>query len=101
MLMRPDGRLTRQGRLARTFMFFALVVTGVIVGSQAFAEGLTAPKPIDTYTAQSGETLWGIASTLAGPGQSTRDVVDEIIVLNDLDGASIRAGEQILIPVAP
>jgi hypothetical protein len=101
MLMRPDGRLTRQGRLTRTFLFFAIVIMGVVMGSQAFAEGSTPPVPTDTYTVASGETLWGIASGFTGPGENTRDVVNEIIALNHLDGANIQAGEQILIPVAP
>lgn len=99
--MRPDGRLTRQGRLARTFLFLSLVIAGVVVGSQAFAEGFEVQGPTDTYTVQSGETLWGIARALAGPEQGTREIVDEILVLNDFESASLHAGEQILIPVSP
>ncbi|MCJ7826626.1 MAG: LysM peptidoglycan-binding domain-containing protein [Demequinaceae bacterium] len=100
MLMRPDGGLTRQGRLARTFLFLALVVTGLVVGSQAVAAGEEEPQQTDTYTVSPGETLWGIATTLRGPGEDTRDIIEEIIALNGLERASISAGEQILIPVS-
>jgi LysM repeat protein len=101
MLMRPDGRLTRQGRLVRTFLFLTLAMMGVVVGSQAFADGPTPLVPTDTYTVSAGETLWGIAGGLVGPGESTRDIVDEIIALNDLESATIFAGDQLRIPVAP
>ncbi|MBN2176184.1 MAG: LysM peptidoglycan-binding domain-containing protein [Demequinaceae bacterium] len=100
MLMRPDGRLTRQGRLARTFLFVSLVVAGVVLGSQAVAVGDAGPEPTDTYSVSPGETLWEIATALRGPGEDTRDIIDEIISLNGLEGAGVRAGQQILIPVS-
>jgi LysM repeat protein len=101
MLVRPDGRLSRQGRLLRTFVFVALVVSAIVVGSKASADGPEVPMPSDTHTVASGETLWGIASTLTGPGESTRSVVNEILELNEMDSATIYAGDQILVPVAP
>jgi hypothetical protein len=110
MLMRPDGRLTRQGRLVRTFAFLVLVVAGVLLGSRAFAAGDGgypadggASGPItlgaDTHTISPGETLWGIAESLNQEGRDTRDLVEEIMELNGLDSARIIAGEQILVPL--
>ncbi len=110
MLMRPDGRLTRQGRLVRTFAFFGLVVGGVFLGSRAFAAGEpdlsptgSGGEPIvlnaDTYTVSGGETLWGIAESLKGEAEDTRDVVEEIMELNGMDDARIVAGEQIFVPL--
>jgi hypothetical protein len=111
MLMRPDGRLTRQGRLVRTFAFLGLVVTGVFLGSRAFAVGEGGLSPTtsegdivvlgaDTYTVARGETLWGIAESLKGEGEDIRDVVEEIKELNGMDDSRIVAGEQILVPLA-
>jgi hypothetical protein len=101
MLVRPDGSLSQQGRLLRTFLFVALVISAVVVGSKAVADGPDVPTPSDTYTVAAGETLWGIAFSLAGPGESTRSVVNQILELNDMQSATIDAGDQILVPVAP
>jgi hypothetical protein len=100
MLMRPDGKLTQQGRLARTFLFLSLVVAGVVFGSQAVAAGEESPRLADTYIVAPGETLWEIATDLRGPGEDTRDIIDEIISLNGFENAGLRAGEQILLPVS-
>ncbi len=101
MLVRPDGRLSQQGRLLRTFLFVAVVIAAVVVGSKASADGPDVAPPVDTHTVASGETLWGIASTLAGPDESTRSVVNRILALNDMQSATIYAGDQIFVPVAP
>ena len=111
MLMTPDGRLTRQGRLVRTFTFVALVVAGVVVGSRAFAVGGEelgqagrGEDPlvlqVDTYTVSPNETLWEIATSLRGEGEDTRDIVKEIMVLNGMDSVRLDAGQQILVPLS-
>jgi len=51
-----------------------------------------------THTVAEGETLWAIASGLAAPGEDVRDVVAELVDLNGLAGAQLRAGQQILLP---
>jgi len=38
------------------------------------------------------------ASGLAAPGEDVRDVVAELVDLNGLAGAQLRAGQQILLP---
>jgi len=101
MLMRPDGRLTQQGRLMRTFLFLTLLVGAVVVGSQAVATAAGTPPLADTHTVVSGETLWSIAQSVAAPGESTTDVIDEIIALNGMGTARVYAGDQILVPIAP
>jgi LysM repeat protein len=99
MIVRPDGRLTRQGRLLRTSLVCFIVVIGVVVGSRASADGPSVPAPADTYTVASGETLWEIASTLVSPGESTQSVVNRILQLNHMDSATIHPGDQILVPI--
>lgn len=111
MLMTPDGRLTRQGRLVRTFAFLALVVAGVVLGSGAFAAGGgefgqdgkgddPSVLQVDTYTVSPNETLWEIATSLRGEGEDTRDIVKEIMVLNGMDSAHLDAGQQIFVPLS-
>jgi hypothetical protein len=41
---------------------------------------------------------WQYASQIAGPGDDVRDIVAELIELNELDGASLRVGQTIVIP---
>lgn len=112
MLMRPDGRLTRQGRLVRTFAFLVLVGAGTILGSRAFAvnDGRIGQVDLgedslvlsaDTYTVSPGETLWTIATSLRGEGEDTREIVATIMDLNGMDNARLDSGEQILIPLSP
>ncbi|MFC8733325.1 LysM peptidoglycan-binding domain-containing protein [Luteimicrobium sp. NPDC057192] len=52
------------------------------------------------HVVQPGETLWALASSVASSREDLRDVVVEIERLNNLDGAGLRAGEQLLLPVA-
>jgi hypothetical protein len=100
MFVRPDGRLSRQGRLLRTFSVVAIVSMAIVLGSRASADGPSAPAPTDTYTVASGETLWEIASALSTPGESTQSVVNDILELNHMDSATIHPGDQILLPIA-
>jgi hypothetical protein len=91
-------RLTRRGRAAVFLLALGLGLAGML-GNQVASAGTAAPGvPVETYTVQSGETLWDIAVTLAGPGEDVRDVVDRLVALNDLPGAGLVAGQQILLP---
>lgn len=106
MMVRPEGGLTQQARLLRTFVILASVALVLAVGSRAVAAGpvgfsSASPATVDTYAVDQGDTLWGIASSLAGPEDSTRALVDEILALNGMEEATLHVGEVILVPVAP
>lgn len=91
-------RLTRRGRVTVFVLALGLGLAGML-GNQVANAGTAAPGvPVETHTVQSGETLWDIAVTLAGPGEDVRDVVDHLVALNDLPGAGLAAGQQILLP---
>ena len=93
-------RLTRRGRLTVFLLALGLGLAGML-GNQVANAGTAAPGvPVDTYTVRAGETLWDIAVGLAGTGDDVRDVVDHLIALNDLPGAGLTAGQQILLPAA-
>ncbi len=92
-------RLTRRGRVVVFVLAMGLGLAGMLGNQVANAGTPTPAVPVDTYTVRAGETLWNIALRLAGPGDDVRDVVDAVIALNDLPGAGLAAGQQILLPV--
>lgn len=91
-------RLTRRGRVVVFVLALAFGLAGML-GNQVANAGPPAPAvPVQTYTVRAGETLWQIAGGLAAPGEDVRDLVDELVALNDLEGSGITAGQQILLP---
>ncbi|HMO11885.1 MAG TPA: LysM peptidoglycan-binding domain-containing protein [Actinotalea sp.] len=96
----PQLRLTGRGRVV--LVVAALVLAGVWTGLGPGAHaGSGAPGiEVTAVTVATGQTLWQIARSVAAPGQDVRDVVDELVVLNGLDGVALQAGQQLLVPVA-
>lgn len=91
-------RLTRRGRVLLFLLAFG-VALGAALGNQAASAGTPGVAvPVETYTVRSGETMWSIAADLAAPGEDVRDVVDRLLDLNDLAGAGLVAGQQLLLP---
>ena len=94
-------RLTRRGRLVLLVLSVLLLLAGVSVGrtgSQAATATETGPS-LQQTTVQPGETLWSVAQRIA-PRNDPRDVVDQIRRINHLHSSSLRAGQQLLLPVA-
>lgn len=52
-----------------------------------------------TYIVRPGDTLWGYASQVTPRGGDIRQTVSELIELNDLETASLTAGQSIVVPV--
>jgi len=50
-------------------------------------------------TVESGQSLWQLAETIA-PNADPRDVVADIVLLNQLDGGVVHPGERLAIPAA-
>jgi hypothetical protein len=93
-------RLTRRGRLAVVAVLAVLLFAAFSLG-RVGAEGSTsaaAAPQLQIATVMPGETLWAVAKRIA-PGQDPRPVVARIQQLNDLPGAGIRAGQQLVLPV--
>ena len=95
----PALTLTVRGRRLLRTGAAVLAVLAVLIGGRAVAGAPTAPVPVDTYTVSTGETLWEIAAAYTAPHHDVRDTVGALIELNGLDGAALRAGEQILVPL--
>jgi hypothetical protein len=75
-----------------------LVAVGVLLaGGQALAARPSKAQPVRYHVVMPGETLWGVAGEIA-PAADPRDVVAQIIELNSLDGAGVRAGTRLALP---
>jgi nucleoid-associated protein YgaU len=96
------SRLTPRGRLVVALLWV------VLAGAAAFAflrpgTGFTDVGQVETTTVvvEAGDTMWALARTVDS-GADPRSVVDAIVELNGLrSGADIRAGDVLIVPVAP
>ncbi|UXM93235.1 LysM peptidoglycan-binding domain-containing protein [Paenarthrobacter sp. JL.01a] len=98
-------RLTRRGRM----VFFGIPAMLLVAALLSLAGVITSPaKASDSQvqlqppvavsvTVQPGQSLWGIAGA-AAPERDPREVIAEIIQLNDLRGGRILPGQQLFVP---
>jgi len=98
-------RLTRRGR----FVFFGaplillaallLSFSGFLTAPAKAAESASelSPTPTVSVTVQPGESLWAIAGAVA-PERDPRDVVADIVQLNNLDAARVMPGQELFVP---
>lgn len=97
-------RLTRRGRvvfglLATVAVAALLAFVAAFAASPALALTQDADGPKFSYVvAQPGDSLWSIASSL-DPEADPRDVVAEIVRLNQLSSSGIDAGQAIAVPL--
>ena len=93
-------RLTRRGRVvvvvAALLVAFAIGVFVTAAGSVATQRPGT-PEPTRIVQVHSGDTLWGIASELAGDGE-VRPMMEQIERLNALDSSVLQAGQRLVVP---
>ncbi len=104
MLVRTDGRLSREGRLLRTLVGLAVLAGTLVLAPRAFASGIEASgfedvEPTRPYVVAEGDTLWEIAG-IADPGAPRDVTVAHIMSLNHMSSSALRPGEQILVPVS-
>ena len=99
----PPLRITRRGRAVLTaavsIPLAALALVLALNGGMATAvPGLGAQAGhFQQVTVQSGQSLWQLAETLA-PAADPRDVIADIVHLNQLPGADVHAGQKLAIP---
>jgi LysM repeat protein len=95
--------LTRRGRALAVLVFAAVLLGAFSLGRTASqAAAPTSPvltTTVEQTTVEPGDSLWSVAQRVA-PDNDPREVVEQIRRLNDLPSAHIRAGQQLLLPVA-
>lgn len=101
----PQLRLTMRGRRVLATVLMIPVGLGIgagvvqipaaIAGDDAAVSG--PREQFQTRTVMAGETLWSIANDITD-GRDARDVVDDLIQLNNLATASLQAGQQLALP---
>jgi len=94
-------RLTRRGRLVVTSFFLAAIAVLMIafggLATGTFDRG--GPTPVRIVEVHAGDTLYGLAGTVAKPGQVS-EMVERIQQLNSLSTPVLQVGQKIAIPVA-
>lgn len=98
-------RLTRRGRIvffgvpAMLLVAALLSLAGFLNSPAKAADSAAQLQPTSTtsVTVQTGQSLWGIAG-VAAPSRDPRDVVAEIIQLNNLQDGRIVPGQQLFVP---
>jgi LysM repeat protein len=95
-------RITARGRavLAAAVALPIILVLGFFAmfsGGSAVATGSTAGAEFDYLTVKAGQSLWVIAETLA-PEADPRDVIAEIMSLNQLSESAVQPGQRIAVP---
>ena len=96
---RGDLRLTRRGRLVLLLLVLTVLMGAVVAlsGYSAASDARGPAQPTRTVVVQEGDTLWGIAARLAGPGE-VREVVHELQELNALPTPELVEGQRIAVP---
>lgn len=100
----PRLRLTHRGR-----MVFGALATVLVAGLLAGVAALSAPQALasDSHAGgqqfhyavmQPGESLWSLATELDSAADP-RDLVAEIVQLNQLSGSDVQAGQPLAVPL--
>ncbi len=74
-------------------VFFLLLTSGAGAGNEV--------RPTTVHLVVSGDTLWSIAAHRTPPGEDVRTTVFEIKRMNRLEGSTIHAGQQLVVPLEP
>jgi LysM repeat protein len=98
---RPRLHLTKRGRVVLT----ALVALPLVIAATAFAlnggvaaaTGQSSSQSLQYTTVVPGESLWQLAQSIA-PTADPREVVSDIVRLNQLTSADVEAGQRLAIP---
>ncbi|MCW2615279.1 MAG: LysM peptidoglycan-binding protein [Frankiales bacterium] len=99
----PQVHLTRRGRALLLVALVAVLLAAFSLGRANSQAASTATGPsqatVEQITVQPGESLWAVARRIA-PENDPREVMAQILRLNELTDAELQVGQQLLLPVA-
>ena len=98
-------RITRRGRVVLASLVSLPLMAGLVAfailgfggASSATASADAGSASFDYVTVQAGETLWGLAEEIA-PAADPRDVIADIVNLNQLSSAEVQPGQKLAVP---
>jgi len=97
---RPRLRLTKRGRIVFTSLAAVPVVAGVMIlalnGGGATATSSSGTE-LEQVTVKAGQSLWTLAEDIA-PDVDPRDVISDILSVNQLESGSVQAGQRLMLP---
>ena len=96
----PRLRITKRGRVVFTSLAaIPFVVAAVLMGLNGGGATATssAGAPVEQVTVQAGQSLWQLAEDIA-PGTDPREVIRDILAVNQLESASVQAGQRLDVP---
>jgi hypothetical protein len=97
----PRLRLTTRGRgVLATLAATPLVIAALLFalnGGGALASLSGSDAAFQYVTVDAGQTMWGLAEEIA-PGADPRDVITDILRLNQLESSDVYAGQQLAVP---
>jgi LysM repeat protein len=73
---------------------------GFLAGHATAGASRPTHHPVHLYVVEPGDTLWGIASGVAGPAADPRPVVDALIAGNHLGDADLSPGTVLRLPAS-
>ena len=94
-------RLTRRGRIVFLFAFLAAAIAVMVAfgGWATATHDAGTPEQVRIVEVQPGDTLYGLAGSLAEDGE-VREMVHRIKQLNSLPGVELQVGQKIAVPVS-
>ena len=100
-IAQPHLRITRRGRAVLTLLIAIPLAIGAVaagagaIGAAAGTQGSTAT--FSYVTVEPGESLWQVAAAVA-PTADPRDVIADILSLNNLSSGDVQPGQRLAIP---
>jgi len=92
-------RIKSKARLIISLLIISIVVILLVLLPLWNRGQAMTPVRWMTYHVATGDTLWEIAKQTLPDGIDIRDYIAQIKEANDLDGALLRAGQQLQIPL--
>ncbi len=82
-------------------VYITVFMVAVFLFSTFVGTGATATKVSETecYRVTTGDTLWEIAAKCNTSNKDVRNIIDDIMILNNMTSAQLHTGDIIVVPV--